>query len=148
MIADLLLNKPIADPFRRLDNLMHLINQNNESDWPFSSLSFGQCLTNIWEDETHYVVEMELPGVLEKDIELSIAGTELTIKVNQPVPEDDESRTYVRQERSCGVTTRVISLPLEQSPAEMNATLEYGVLTIRFKKPAEATVKRIDVVQK
>lgn len=144
MFTDLVLARPLyADPYRRLDTLMNWLAPNNEAQWPFSSLSSGNCATNIWEDDESVYVQMEIPGVNEENLDMSLTGTELTVKIETAAP--NEPVKYLRQERVCGETTRVVTLPLENPPTESEAKIENGILTIRFKKPEEITAQKISI---
>lgn len=149
MISELVFARPfINDPIRRLDSLLNMLSAGNEPDWPFGSLCTGQCATNVCEDEQNLYVEMEVPGVEEKNIEISLVGTELNVHINRPEEQPGKNIRILRQERNFGETTRVINLPMETPPKEMSATVEHGILTIRFKKPDAVLPQKIQIVKK
>ena len=58
----------------------------------------GQPAVNLWDQGEELLLEMELPGVKAEQIDVSVAGDELTIKVERPEV-TDEGVTYHRRER-------------------------------------------------
>ncbi|HBT75766.1 MAG TPA: hypothetical protein DEB39_02310 [Planctomycetaceae bacterium] len=135
------------DLFRRLNRVLSMPSM-AEGDWPFGSLSSGELATNVREDEDAFYVEMEVPGVKPEEIDLSLIGTELTLKINRPAPKDDKNVRYLRRERVFGNMVRTITLPMDSTPKEMDATVENGVLCVRLKKPEAAKVQKISVAAK
>jgi len=119
-----------------------------ESEWPFGSLSSGELMTNVREDDDAFYVEMEVPGVKPDDIDLSFIGNELTLKITRPVPKDEANVRYLRRERVFGNMVRTITLPLESAPKELDATIDNGILCVRLKKPEAAKVQKIAVAAK
>lgn len=102
---------------------------------------------NVWEDQDSWFVELEVPGVKAENIDMSVVGNELTIKVHYP--EDTvEGATYHRRERPVGDFARVLRLPTDVDANKVEASLEQGVLTIRLPKAEAARPKKIQVVAK
>ena len=120
----------------------------SESDWPFGSLGTGELATNIHEDEDAFYVEMEVPGVKPEEIDLSLVGNELTLKIHRPAPAEEKNVRYLRRERLFGSSVRAITLPMDSAPKEMDATVENGILCVRLKKPEAAKVQKITVAAK
>jgi len=89
-----------------------------------------------------------VPGVKPEEIDLSLIGTELTLKISRPHAKDEKNVRYLRRERVFGNTVRTITLPMDSTPTEMEATIEHGVLCVRLKKSEVAKVKKITVLQK
>lgn len=102
---------------------------------------------DIHENEKEVVVKAELPGLDEKDFEVTLAGDLLTIKGEKRYEHDekDGERHYV--ERRYGAFSRSVRLPFEAGEQDVSAEYDKGVLTVRIPKPAEAQnkVKRIEV---
>ena len=119
-----------------------------DGDWPFGSLSTGETATNVREDDDAFYVEMEVPGVKPTEIDLSFIGTELTLKINRPAPIEEKNVRYLRRERTFGNMVRTITLPMDSTSKEMDATLEDGILCVRLKKPEVAKVQKIAVTAK
>jgi len=133
--------------FQRLNQFLSMPSM-AESDWPFGSLSTGESATNVREDEDAFYVEMEVPGVKPEQIDLSLIGTELTLKISRPAVAEEKNVRYLRRERVFGNMVRTITLPMDSPPKEMDATLENGVLCVRLGKPEAAKVQKITVAAK
>ena len=133
--------------FQRLNQFLSMPSM-TEGDWPFGSLSTGESATNIHEDEDAWYIEMEVPGVKPDDIDLTLIGTELTLKVSRPSPAEEKNVRYLRRERTFGNMVRTITLPMDSAPKEMDANIENGVLCVRLKKPEAAKVQKIAVAAK
>ena len=133
--------------FQRLNQFLSMPSM-PEGDWPFGSLSTGESATNIHEDEDAYYIEMEVPGVKPDEIDLTLIGTELTLKVSRPSPAEEKNVRYLRRERAFGNMVRTITLPMDSAPKEMDANIENGVLCVRLKKPEAAKVQKIAVAAK
>ncbi len=100
---------------------------------------------NIWEEQDHFFVELEVPGLKPDNIDISVIGNELTVKLQYP-DQKIEGATYHRRERPTGATARVVRLPAEVDASKVEASLEQGVLTIRLPKAEAARPKKIQVV--
>ncbi len=101
----------------------------------------------VTESETDVRVSAELPGLDEKNIEVSLADGVLTIRGEKKAEQEDKGKNYYRRERSYGAFHRAIALPAEVDEAKAEASFKKGVLTITLPKMPEAQqrVKKIDV---
>ncbi len=92
-------------------------------------------------------VRAELPGVEEKDIDVSIDGPLLTIKGEKNFERNEDGENHRVVERSYGAFARSIRLPFEPKDADIAAQFKNGVLNIAVKKPAELakSPKRIPI---
>jgi HSP20 family protein len=100
---------------------------------------------NVWDEGEELVAEAELPGLKGENLEVTVVGSELTIKGDRPA-DVREGVSYHRRERGVGAFTRLVHLPVEVDGDRVQATLHDGVLTIRLPK-AEAAKPRKIVVQ-
>ena len=102
---------------------------------------------NMAESDKDIRVTAELPGMDEKDIDISISKNTLTIKGEKKEEKEEEEKDYYYAERSFGAFRRVISLPCEIDTKKVDASFKKGVLTITLPKivPSEAEVKKISV---
>lgn len=82
-------------------------------------------------------VTAELPGVSEKDVEVSVARGVLTIRGEKKIERDDKGKDWQVVERSHGSFHRAIQLGFDPDPAKVEARFEKGVLTVHLPKPAE-----------
>lgn len=92
---------------------------------------------NVVEDEKEIKVSAELPGVDEKDIEVSLSKDSLTIKGEKKEEKEDKGKNYYRMERSYGSFSRTIPLPVEIDADKVKAQFKKGVLTVTLPKTAK-----------
>jgi HSP20 family protein len=104
----------------------------------------SQPAANVWEQGDALLVEMELPGVKNDQVDISVAGGELSVKVNRPEVEQ-EGVTYHRRERPVGSFTRVLRLPVEVNADRVEAELRDGVLLVTLPKSDSAKPRKINV---
>ena len=101
---------------------------------------------DITQDDQHVTLTAELPGVDEREIDVSLVGDELTIKGEKRSERKDksESEGHVvhRIERSYGSFQRTITVPYEVNPDQVSAQFKGGVLRITLPKPADAAVRK------
>jgi HSP20 family protein len=86
----------------------------------------------------------ELPGVDEKDVDVTLADGVLTIRGEKKAERDekDKDKNWHVVERSYGSFSRTISLPFDPDSAKVEAKFEKGVLHIHLPKPAEVAKKQ------
>jgi HSP20 family protein len=107
----------------------------------------GQPSVNLWETGDAVVAEAELPGVQQDQIEISVVGNELTLKVERPELQK-EGVTFHRRERPSGSFVRVVRLPAEVDANRVEADLRNGVLTVTLPKAESARPRKIQVTTK
>jgi HSP20 family protein len=98
---------------------------------------------DVCETDKALEVTAELPGVDEKDIDVTLADDMLTIRAEKKSEkeEKDEKKNYHLVERSYGTFERRMSLPFRADPSKVDAKFEKGVLKLTVPKPAEAQAK-------
>ena len=122
----------------------------NRLDWRFEhvfgddGVFIGQAWSGVpvamWEDDDHVCIEAELPGVADKDVDITVHNGMLFIRGER---KPEEGRRYLHNSRSYGRFERVISLPAAVKTDDVQATLRDGVLRIELPKSPEAKPKRI-----
>jgi HSP20 family protein len=100
---------------------------------------------NISENDTEVVVSAELPGMDEKDVEVSVSRDMLTISGEKKEEKEEEDKNYYRVERSYGSFRRSIPLPGEVNPDDVEATFNNGVLDVTLPKTEASQRKKITV---
>lgn len=102
---------------------------------------------DIAETEHGYEIATELPGVAEKDVEVSIDGGTIQIKGERHDERKASHKGYFLQERSFGSFERAFRLPKDADSAKVEALFKNGVLTVRMPKAAGATkdVKKVAI---
>ena len=86
----------------------------------------------------------ELPGVDEKDLDVTLANGMLTVRGEKKTARDeqDKDKNWHVVERSYGSFSRAIPLPFDPDPAKVEAKFDKGVLHIHLPKPAEVAKKQ------
>lgn len=92
---------------------------------------------DISETDHDIQVTAELPGVNDKDVEVTLMGNTLTIKGDKHAEQDREDKDYHVVERSFGSFQRILPLGFEADPDAVDAKFAKGVLTVIVPKPAE-----------
>jgi len=100
---------------------------------------------NMWEDDGHYFVEAELPGLAMEDLEILVTSdNQLSIAGERKQPAT-KNGSWHRQERSYGSFKRLTELPGPIDSEQVTATLTNGVLQVTLPKRVEAKARRIVV---
>lgn len=86
----------------------------------------------------------ELPGLSEKDVEISVTANVLTVKAARKVEAPEGYATH-RRERQAFSFAQSYELPARVDPGKVQASLKQGVLTLTLPKAAEAQPKRVTV---
>jgi HSP20 family protein len=96
---------------------------------------------DVKETDGEYEVSAELPGMDEKDVELTLADNVLTIRGEKKTEREKKDQDYYLSERSFGSFRRTIPLPAEVDQDKVEAHFKNGVLAVRLPKSAEAPAK-------
>ncbi len=133
---------------------------NNLFAWDsfFPELSRGNAVsgslvgsTNFWDSDKGYHMEVELPGLSEKEISVELKHRELTISAKsieerkEENNENGEKGTYYLKERRNRSFTRTFTLPEFADADKLNAVFENGLLTIDIPRKDEAQPKQITI---
>jgi len=102
---------------------------------------------NVAENDKEVTITAELPGMDEKNIDISVSDNVLTIKGEKHDENEEKGRNFYRMERSFGSFQRSIALPAEVEMDKADASFKKGVLTVTLPKSKEAQkeVKKIEV---
>lgn len=110
-----------------------------------SSFSVPSPAVDIAEDEASFKLSAELPGMTEKDIQVSLSGDTLTIKGEKRQEREETKNDYHLTERSYGEFQRSFILPQGVDGEKIDAAFANGVLTVTVPKTAQASPKKIEV---
>jgi HSP20 family protein len=100
---------------------------------------------DIKDTENAYLLEMELPGYDEKNIEVRLDGANLTIASKQEKNSEENQDEYILRERRTSSFSRSFKLPENADPEAVNAVFKNGVLSLKIAKRAEALKKTIQI---
>ncbi|WP_245638524.1 Hsp20/alpha crystallin family protein [Croceicoccus bisphenolivorans] len=103
---------------------------------PSIGRSLGWPRVELSENDREIRVTAELPGMEEKDIEISLDDQQLVIRGEKNSETSDEERGY--SERSYGRFQRRIGLPSLIDEDKVEAAFRNGVLTVTVPRTAEA----------
>ena len=139
------------DPLRDLATMQNRINrlvrETYSPEGPEEALtttSFAPPV-DIYEDEHNITVKMEVPGIDEKDMDVRIENTTLTVHGERRFEKEEKENNFRRVERQYGSFTRSFTLPSSVDTGQVSANYDKGVLKISLAKRAEAKPKQIKV---
>jgi HSP20 family protein len=92
---------------------------------------------DVKENEKELIVKAELPGIDEKDIDLTIHDGVLTLRGEKKGERSDDHENYHIMERSYGSFQRAIRLPETIDEDKVEARFDKGVLTVTLPKRPE-----------
>lgn len=132
-------------PFRALQQEVDKLFNDFTTDFPLAGRwnKNGSLAMQVDVAETDKTLEVtaELPGVNEKEIDVSLAGDILTIKAEKKSDREEKTKDYHLVERSYGTFERSMRLPFKADPAKIEAKFDKGVLKLVVQKPADAQTK-------
>jgi HSP20 family protein len=129
---------PFHRSFDRLfENFFH--DYGLTSPWPESEqmLPFEPRL-DVSETGKEYQIKVELPGMEEKDVELSLTDRVLTIKGEKKEEKEEKEKNYHFVERRFGSFSRSFEIPAVVDLEKVTASYQKGVLTVSLPKTPEA----------
>ena len=91
------------------------------------------------------MLRADLPGVEEKDIEVTVQDGSLTIRGERKEEKEEKKDNYYFSERSYGAFTRTLTLPAGVERDKVKATFTKGVLEVHLPKAKEATGTKVEV---
>jgi len=141
------------DPFRDMTTLRDKMNrlfedafaQRGEDKDMISSAWLPAV--DIFESDQELVLTAEVPGIDEKDIEISLENNVLSIRGERKFEKETKEENYHRIERSYGTFYRSFTLPNYVDPEKINAVHENGVLKIRMSKKPELKPKKVKILK-
>ncbi|HXJ00702.1 MAG TPA: Hsp20/alpha crystallin family protein [Micropepsaceae bacterium] len=139
---------PFEQLHQQIDRLFNDYDGDVWSNWPRGSvfeqptwrddLAANVPAVDVVEKEQSYEISAELPGLAQKDVEVSLANSTLTIKGEKKEEKEEKARGYYVSERHYGSFTRSFRVPEGIDADKIEAHFRNGVLTIALPKTAEA----------
>jgi len=117
-----------------------------DDEWDENEDLPGQLAVDVYETREKLVVKARTAGVNKNDLDVSIADNTLSIRGTLSAGNEDDVENYFVQECYWGEFSRSIALPVPVKEDEIEAVLKDGVLTIKFAKVKQDTVKKIQVM--
>ncbi|HKZ04468.1 MAG TPA: Hsp20/alpha crystallin family protein [Methylomirabilota bacterium] len=106
---------------------------------------FWMPSVDVWETNDELILSVDVPGVPEKEISLSITGDVLTLKGERRGNERPNRDGYVHGERPFGRFERSLRIPVPVEAERVKATYRDGVLDVRLPKAASSRPKEIKI---
>lgn len=104
---------------------------------------------DVMEEEKSYVLEMELPGRSEDDVNIELDHDNLTIASKTQETKQEESEKpaakYILKERYANNFERRFMLPADVNTEDIKASFKNGILTIYMGKKENAAPKKIAI---
>ncbi len=137
------------DPFAGLFDLRkELTDMLSPTRW--SEHGFGEWAppVNLYADEEKVVVQAEVPGLKENEVDVSLHNGVLTIKGERKHEAETKKEGYHSVERAYGSFHRAVAIPAEVDASKASAELKEGVLKVTLPKVEEAKAKQIEIESK
>ena len=140
------------EPFRNLVDIQGEVNRLFDT-FVGRPAAAGSAAGRSWipavdmcETKDDLVLKVELPGVREKDVTVSITGDLLTIRGERRWNEEEaRDHKFLHVERVYGQFERIIHLPLAVQADKVKATYREGVLEVRLPKVEEVKPREIKI---
>jgi HSP20 family protein len=102
---------------------------------------------DVSETESDIVIAAEIPGLDEKDFNVTLSGDLLTIRGEKKSEREQKNGDSYYVERRFGSFSRAVRLPFAPTDEKIDASYDKEVLTIRVQKPKalQQSMRHIDV---
>jgi HSP20 family protein len=135
---------PYRDVVALQNRFNWLFRELNQGESPVAAASFVPAV-DIYEDDSKVVLKLEVPGIEEKDLEVSVENHTLTVKGERKFENEEKEENFHRIERRYGSFYRAFTLPTTVDTESVHANYNAGVLKLELKKKPEAQPKQIKV---
>ena len=112
-------------------------------DWPLQmpEMDVSIPVVDFTETDKGFKLTAELPGMEEKDIEVSVSDDVLTVKGEKREDKEESRKGYRMSERRYGMFQRSFALPAGVDAGKITAEFSKGVLAVTLPKTVEAQKK-------
>lgn len=126
---------PVLSLYRDINRLFDDAFQGDLSrDTAGQSSRFIDARMNVSETENAFKLTVELPGVAEEDINISLDDDILTVRGEKRIEKSEEKENFHAIERTFGEFQRSLRLPFATDPERVEARFENGLLTVTIPK--------------
>jgi HSP20 family protein len=115
-------------------------------DWPQATrgAAFVPAM-DISENESHYTVTVEIPGVNKDDVQVELRDEMLVIQGEKKSEREEKKERGRYVERSYGSFSRAFTLPADADAERLEASFKEGVLTVRIPRREALKPKQIAI---
>ncbi len=114
-------------------------------DDDFFTMGGNYPRVDVREKDGAYILEADLPGITEKDLDVKVDGNVLTISSKKDEEKKEEKNGYIVRERRSAAFRRSFVLPKNIDKAKIQAAFKNGLLTLNIPKEPAAEPKKIEV---
>ena len=139
------------EPFRNLVDIQGEVNRLFDSvagrtmaGAPAAGRSWMPAV-DMHETKDDLVLRVEVPGVREKDVAVSITGDLLTVRGERRWEDESKDQKFLHVERVYGQFERMIQLPMAVQTDKVKASYRDGVLEIKLPKAEELKPREIKI---
>jgi len=134
------------NPFSELDTLHEQLDSVFNDSLMNDVLRYDVRLpkTDMYSDDKHLVMEVELPKFAEEDVHIESEGNDLIVKAGHSETEKDASKKYILQESTSSYYRR-FTLPKNADVDAIKAHLKKGVLKVEVPLKELPKPKRIAI---
>ena len=100
---------------------------------------------DISETDKQYIIDVEVPGMDKKDIDLNVDNNTLTISGERKFEKEEDGKQFHRVESHYGSFSRSFTLPDNANVETINATYNNGILNITVDKSEKSMKKQIKI---
>jgi len=136
------------EPFRNVSDIQTEVNRLFDNFFGRPAAGTGRTWAppvDMYETKDDVVLALEVPGIREKDVAVSITGDLLSVKGERRFEQEVKEQELLHVERAYGKFERLIQLPMPVQADRVKATYRDGVLEIRMPKAEEVKPKQIKV---
>lgn len=131
-------------PFQELDSIERRMRR------AFEESGFAPTLVpaaDVYETEDEFVVELDVPGYDEKELEIEVSDHMLVVKGEQGETKKKIDKTFKLHERLEREFERRFSLPTEVDTEHVTATFDKGVLKVHTPKSTTLKPRKISIAK-
>ncbi len=139
--------EPFRDMVTLQDRMNRLFNDQLSNFGNEESLATGSFVpaVDVYEDEQGIQLKIEVPGIEEKDIDVRLENSVLTVRGERKLEKETKEENFRRIERRYGSFTRSFTLPNTVDAEHVKAGYDKGVLSIQLPKKEAAKPKQIKI---
>jgi len=100
---------------------------------------------DLADENGHFVLTAELPGIEPEDVDIEVEGNVLTIRGEKKLEREHKDERVHVAERRYGSFERSFTLPSSADPEKVEAAFRQGVLKLQIAKRPEARGRKIKV---
>jgi len=137
----------MQERMNRMNRMNRLFRESYSPEGPEEALTTTTLAppVDIYEDEHNIVLKIDVPGIDERDIDVRIQNSTLTVHGERNIEKEEKEENFRRVERQYGSFTRSFTLPSSVDPGQVSAFCDKGVLKITLAKRVEAKPTQIKV---